>query len=185
MTARMFGLERAGPLLAAIGPRLAAIGLWPTALLVVVGVFVSAPVIFLVLGSFSVAELPTEFDLTKLSLVNYVVVWIEQETFTLLYNTVVYVTGATAVGVGFAALLAWLVERTNMPGKLLIMDYNWIVAKSSHDWRKQEGEIKGVPEFARHMGKINVLLTGQEVVTLRPEQIDPGNYVNLTTLWMP
>ncbi len=94
--------------------------IWPNAVLVVVGVFVLSPVVFLVLGSFSTASLPTEFHLSEMSLVNYVAVWFEQDIDDVFYNTFVYVTGATAVGIGFAAVFAWLVERSNMPGKLWI-----------------------------------------------------------------
>ncbi len=94
--------------------------IWHNAVLIVVGVFVLAPVVFLILGSFSTARLPTEFHLSQMSLVNYVAVWVEQDTYKVFYNTFIYVTGATAVGIGFAAVLAWLVERSNMPGKLWI-----------------------------------------------------------------
>jgi len=69
--------------------------------------------------------------------------------------------------------------------KMLVMDYNWIVARASHDWSKQEGEIKGVPNFARHMGKMNVLLAGQEVIRMSPDEVDPGDSINMMSLWMP
>ncbi len=101
-------------------PRGLALRLWPHVVLIVVGVFVLAPVLFLVMGSFSTAQLPTEFDLAKMSLDNYVEVWLNQDIYRVFYNTIVYVTGATVVGVGIAAVMAWLVERSNMPGKLWI-----------------------------------------------------------------
>ena len=94
--------------------------LWRIVLLVSVGVFVLAPIAFLVLGSFSLAKLPTDLSLSRLGLGNYIEVWLKQNVEVVFYNTMVYVTGATVVGVGFAALFAWLVERTNMPGKIWI-----------------------------------------------------------------
>lgn len=94
--------------------------LWPNAIFALVAVFALAPVVFLIMGSFSDAQLPTEFDLARMSLANYVEVWFNQEIQSVFYNTVVYVIGATTVGVVIAAVLAWLVERSNMPGKLWI-----------------------------------------------------------------
>lgn len=96
------------------------IDIWPNAVLVVVAVLVMAPVAFLIVGSFSTARMPTDFSWDKLGLANYIEVWFKQDIQGVLYNTVVYVTGATAVGIGIAAVLAWLVERTNVPGKLWI-----------------------------------------------------------------
>ncbi len=93
---------------------------WNNGLLLFVGVLVVTPVGFLVLGSFATSELPTELDLSSLGLVNYITVWFEQGIEDVLYNTLIYVSGSTAVGVSIAALLAWLVERTNMPGKIWV-----------------------------------------------------------------
>lgn len=93
---------------------------WRVAVLVLVAIFVLAPIGYLVLGSFSLARLPTDLDLSRLGFDNFIEVWTKQNVHTVFYNTVVYVAGATAIGVGFAALFAWLVERTNMPGKIWI-----------------------------------------------------------------
>jgi len=93
---------------------------WRVALLVLVGVFVLAPIAFLVLGSFSLARLPTDLSLANLGIGNYIEVWLKQNVEIVFYNTMIYVAGATVIGVGFAALFAWLVERTNIPGKLWI-----------------------------------------------------------------
>ncbi len=81
---------------------------------------VLAPAVFLILGSFSTAKLPTEFDITQLTLQNYREVWLDSSTYKLFWNTFVYVSGATAVGITIAAVLAWLAERTNIPGKIWI-----------------------------------------------------------------
>ena len=93
---------------------------WHMLIFFVVAVLVAAPLTVLVLGSFSNAKMPTDFSLSTLTFANYPEVWLDPGTFNILYNTVVYVTGATFVGVSFAAILAWLVERTTIPGKIWI-----------------------------------------------------------------
>jgi iron(III) transport system permease protein len=85
-----------------------------------VSIAVLTPLTFLVLGSFSANDLPTDFSLSELTLENYKRIWLDPETYTVFYNTVVYVVGATAFGISMAAILAWLVERTNVPGKVWI-----------------------------------------------------------------
>jgi iron(III) transport system permease protein len=100
--------------------RLTAISIWHWIVFLTVGAFVMTPLIFLVLGSFSMAELPTDFSLSRLGLDNYEEVWGDPNTYTVLNNTVFYTTGATAFGITLAAALAWLVERTNIPGKIWI-----------------------------------------------------------------
>lgn len=94
--------------------------LWHWSVFVVVGLAVLTPLVFLVLGSFSVADLPTQFNIAELTFANYSKVWLDRETYELFYNTFVYVTGATAFGITMAVVLAWLVERTNIPGKIWI-----------------------------------------------------------------
>jgi iron(III) transport system permease protein len=78
------------------------------------------PLFFLVLGSFSTAKLPTDFSLDTMGLQNYVKVYSDPGTFELFTNTLIYVTGSVAIGITIAFVLAWLVERTNMQGKIWI-----------------------------------------------------------------
>lgn len=94
--------------------------LWHWVVFILVSLAVAIPLTFLILGSFSEAKLPTDFSLSKLTLGNYAKVWLDPDTYTVFYNTFVYVTGATAFGITVAAGLAWLVERTNIPGKIWI-----------------------------------------------------------------
>ncbi len=101
-------------------PRLRALYLWHWVVLAVVAVLVGTPIIFLVLGSFSMAPLPGDFTLARMGTENYITVWLDPVTYSVVYNTFVYVTGATAFGLTVAAVLAWLVERTNIPGKIWI-----------------------------------------------------------------
>lgn len=93
---------------------------WHWALLIVISALVLAPMVLLTLGSFSTADLPTDITLSELGLGNYLKVWTDPSTYALFYNTAVYVIGATAMGISIAAVLAWLVERTNVPGKVWI-----------------------------------------------------------------
>lgn len=94
--------------------------IWHWFVFLVVSLSVVTPLVFLVLGSFSTASLPTEFTLSELSTVNYEDVWFDPDTYSVFANTFIYVIGATAVGISIAAGLAWLVERTNIPGKIWI-----------------------------------------------------------------
>jgi iron(III) transport system permease protein len=93
---------------------------WHWIVFTIVAVFVITPVIMLVLGSFSQASLPADFSLNELGFDNYIDVWTDPTTYSLFTNTFYYVTGATAFGITMAAALAWLVERTNIPGKIWI-----------------------------------------------------------------
>jgi iron(III) transport system permease protein len=93
---------------------------WHWIVFSLVAVFVITPVIMLVLGSFSQASLPADFSLDELGWDNYIDVWTDPTTYSVFTNTFYYVTGATAIGITLAASLAWLVERTNIPGKIWI-----------------------------------------------------------------
>ena len=93
---------------------------WHWLLFLAVAFFVLTPAVFLILGSFSTAKLPTEFDFAQLGLENYREVWLDPATYKVFGDTLVYVSGATAVGITIAAILAWLAERTNIPGKIWI-----------------------------------------------------------------
>ena len=93
---------------------------WHWTLLIVVSTLVVTPLALLTLGSFSTSALPTDISISNLSFENYIDVWTDPATYALFYNTGVYVTGATAFGITMAAVLAWLVERTNIPGKIWI-----------------------------------------------------------------
>jgi iron(III) transport system permease protein len=90
------------------------------AVFLLVSLLVSVPLFFLILGSFSTAKLPTDFSLDTMGLQNYVKVYSDPGTLELFTNTLMYVTGSVALGITVAVGLAWLVERTNMPGKIWI-----------------------------------------------------------------
>lgn len=94
--------------------------LWQYGIFFLVLFLVLAPLSFLVLGSFSTARLPGDFSLDAMGLVNYIKVYSDPGLLDLFANTVIYVGGSAALGLGLAVTLAWLVERTNMPGKILL-----------------------------------------------------------------
>ena len=68
-------------------------------------------------------------------------------------------------------------------GKIVALDYPWFAARSDHDWTADSftGEIPGIPVFARHQGRINVLFTGGAVQLKRPDEINP--LFHQDTLW--
>src|SRR5262244_905879 len=93
---------------------------WQYGVFLLVLGLVLVPLSFLILGSFSTARLPTDFSLETMGWVNYLKVYTDPETYALLGNTVIYVAGSALLGISLAVTLAWLVERTNLPGKLWI-----------------------------------------------------------------
>jgi len=96
------------------------LSLWQHGIFLLVLFLVLAPLSFLILGSFSTARLPGDFSLNTMGLVNYVKVYADAGTLDLFTNTIIYVAGSAALGIVLAVALAWLVERTNMPGKIFL-----------------------------------------------------------------
>ena len=94
--------------------------LWQHALFLLVLSLVLVPLFFLILGSFSTARLPTDFSIDTMGWVNYIKVYTDPGTYELFTNTAIYVGGSSILSITLAVTLAWLVERTNLPGKLWI-----------------------------------------------------------------
>jgi len=94
--------------------------MWRYFIFILVFFFVLTPLLFLILGSFSTASLPTDFSLSTMGVVNYVKVYSDPGTIELFTNTIIYAAGSVALGISLAVSLAWLVERTNVPWKVLI-----------------------------------------------------------------
>lgn len=105
---------------AAWPPKITTSSLWEFAVFLAVFLAVVTPLLFLVLGSFSQARLPAEFSLSRLGLANYIKVWGDPATYAVMSNTLWFALGSTVYGILIAAALAWLVERTNIPGKIWI-----------------------------------------------------------------
>lgn len=81
---------------------------------------VGAPILYLLRMSLQTG---TPADPGNLTIQNYVNVYQSPYTFETLLNTFIFAIGATVISLGLAAIFAWLVERTDMPGRSLI----WIV----------------------------------------------------------
>jgi iron(III) transport system permease protein len=94
--------------------------LFPWLVLAVVASMTIFPIFSLVVGSFSLSRLPNEFSWENMGLANYYTVWVEQRIDLVIWNTTIYVAGSTIFGIASAAFLAWLVERTDMPGKMWV-----------------------------------------------------------------
>jgi prepilin-type N-terminal cleavage/methylation domain-containing protein/prepilin-type processing-associated H-X9-DG protein len=88
--------------------------------------------------------------------------------------------GATSYGMN-----AQINGISNDGGKIMVMDYRWFVARSDHDWSsdKLSSDIPGIPIFARHRGKINVLFSDGSVQLKRPDEVNPADPGIQTTLW--
>ncbi len=93
---------------------------FPWLVLAIVVLMTIVPIFSLVAGSFSLSRLPNEFSLDNLGFANYYAVWVEQRIDRVLWNTAIYVIGSTVFGIAVAVILAWLVERTDMPGKMWV-----------------------------------------------------------------
>src|ERR1700722_15855792 len=91
---------------------------WETAVFLIVFVAVLGPILFLVLGSFSAARLPSEFTLSMLTLRNYIKVWSDPSTYEILSDTLLFAGGSTLFGLVFAASLASRSPRTHTPGRI-------------------------------------------------------------------
>src|SRR5207253_1396255 len=79
------------------------------------------PALFLVISSLKDARgrLPFEAGV-PFSLVNYVRVFGDPATYGMLWNTAVFTAGSVALGLSISFAFAWLVERTNLPGRNLV-----------------------------------------------------------------
>lgn len=100
-----------------IAPRLNERSILSWTTLLVVLWLVLAPVVMVVLTSFQAEPLAHVADYT---IGNYLEVYLDPDTYELLSNTMLFGAGAIAVGFFFAFPLAWLVERTNTPGRNLM-----------------------------------------------------------------
>jgi iron(III) transport system permease protein len=108
-TGRGFPTRWAAPLLS-----------WHLWVFLTVAVLILLPLSLLILGSFSTANLPSDFSFSNLSFENYAEVWLAPDTYGVFANTLNYVIGAVCFGFSIAVVLAWLVERTDLPFTFLI-----------------------------------------------------------------
>src|SRR5581483_11023781 len=114
-------LTLARPLAARNSFRAGNVNLFPWLVTAVVAFLVVVPIVMLLLGSFSAARLPTDFSLSKLTTGNYATVYTDPLTYKVMFNSVWYVAATLLLGLSMSTLFAWLVSRTNMPGKWLAL----------------------------------------------------------------
>jgi len=83
----------------------------------IAGGAIVTPVIIVLLRSLTTGKLGASVGFT---LANYMRVFGDRDILPMLANSVVYAASAAALGTGLGALLAWIVARTNTPGKALV-----------------------------------------------------------------
>ena len=83
----------------------------------IAGGAIITPVIIVLWRSFTTGKLGFSVGLT---FANYLRVFADRDILPMLVNSVVYAGGAAALGTALGALLAWIVARTNTPGKTLV-----------------------------------------------------------------
>lgn len=87
--------------------------LLPLLLAVLLFVLTVVPVVTIVVASFRPSGLPLSDGWTIAHFLN---VWSAGHTYRLLANTLIFAAGSTAFGIALAGGLAWLIERTDLPG---------------------------------------------------------------------
>jgi iron(III) transport system permease protein len=83
----------------------------------IAGSAIITPVVIVLLRSLTTGKLGASVGFT---LANYLRVFGDRDILPMLTNSVVYAAGAAALGTGIGGLLAWIVARTNTPGKGLV-----------------------------------------------------------------
>ena len=83
----------------------------------IAGGAIVTPIIIVLLRSLTTGRLGAAMGFT---LENYLRVFGDRDVLAMLNNSIVYATGSAALGTGLGALLAWIVARTNTPGKALV-----------------------------------------------------------------
>jgi iron(III) transport system permease protein len=84
---------------------------------VLAGAAIITPIIIVLLRSLTTGKLGATVGLT---LTNYLRVFGDRDILPMLNNSILYAAGSAALGTGLGALLAWIVARTNTPGKTLV-----------------------------------------------------------------
>ena len=83
----------------------------------IAGGAIITPVIVVLLRSVTTGKLGAAIGF---SAENYLRVFADRQIWSLLNNSILYAAGSAALGTGIGAMLAWIVARTNTPGKRLV-----------------------------------------------------------------
>ena len=89
-------------------------------MLLVVSYIVLVPMVILLYSSVGSTKGTLPFEQLNFTLDNYISVLTNPLTYSLLGNTVVFTVGSILVGITTAVFLAWVLERTNFPGRLIV-----------------------------------------------------------------
>ncbi|HXV81935.1 MAG TPA: iron ABC transporter permease [Candidatus Binatia bacterium] len=81
------------------------------------GVAIITPVVIVLVRSLTTGRLGAAVGF---SLENYLRVFADRDILAMMNNSIIYAAGSAALGTGLGALLAWIVARTNTPGKALV-----------------------------------------------------------------
>ncbi|HSE89445.1 MAG TPA: ABC transporter permease subunit, partial [Candidatus Binatia bacterium] len=81
------------------------------------GVAIITPVVIVLVRSLTTGRLGADVGF---SFENYLRVFTDRDILAMMSNSVVYAAGSAALGTGLGGLLAWIVARTNTPGKALV-----------------------------------------------------------------
>ena len=84
---------------------------------VIAGGAIITPIVIVLVKSLSTGKLGASVGFT---LANYLRVFGDRDILPLLNNSILYAAGSALLGTGLGALLAWIVARTNTPGKTLV-----------------------------------------------------------------
>lgn len=90
-----------------------------TAVLVIY--LVAGPLLMLIFSSFRNTAQKLPFEATEFTLSNYIHVFGSATTYQLLWNTWVYASGTLCFSLTVTIVFAWLLERTNMPVRALLL----------------------------------------------------------------
>jgi iron(III) transport system permease protein len=83
----------------------------------IAGAAIITPVLVVLWRSFTTGKLGFTVGL---NVANYLRVFGDRDIWSMLNNSILYAAGSAALGTGLGALLAWIVARTNTPGKALV-----------------------------------------------------------------
>jgi len=85
------------------------------------------------------------------------------------------------------AMNVYYPRMTGKGSKILLMDYTKYLAYVNDDWgdEKMDPDQTGVPLFARHGGRMNVLYADGSVVAEDPKDINPAVPAHEMALWDP
>jgi len=83
----------------------------------IAGAAIITPVIIVMLRSLTTGKLGVAMGF---SAENYLRVFSDRDIWSMLNNSIIYAAGSAALGTGLGAMLAWIVARTNTPGKALV-----------------------------------------------------------------